>query len=73
MQKKFDFVIIFDVDFNYSLDKLKDELEHLVTISETTVHINPWGPAGGNTQVTVMTDNADDANAVEAYLKLHDL
>jgi hypothetical protein len=65
--------IEFHVAWDYSLDKLKDELEHLIDTSKTSIHFNLNSSCGGNTNVRVHTDDDSDFNAVDAYVKHYGL
>lgn len=63
----------FDVDYNFSLDTLKDELLDLVDVSKTKILFNICGPGGGNTNVLIYTEDSKDKSAIEAYMMVHGL
>jgi hypothetical protein len=61
------YTIEFDVDGNYSLDKLAKELMAIVKDPESRILIDPRGPAGGNTNVQVYVASVEDSTAVKQY------
>lgn len=59
--------VCFDVDFNYSLDRLRQDLVMLYDPSKTKVMFDICGPGGGNTCVYVHTNSQIDLANIAKY------
>ena len=59
----------FDVDFNYSLDVLRKDLEDATTAEHSDLWLQPRGPGGGNTYVKVFTNSETELAAVKRLEK----
>ena len=61
----------FDVNYDFSLEQLKQELVPLCTHPSTKVLFNLSGPGSGNTQVLVETESNQDMDNFLNYLLKH--
>lgn len=59
--------IEFEVDGNFSLDKLRRDLWELTRSPGTSVMITLWVPGGVGTAVRVQTDDREDERRFRVY------